>query len=106
MKTKLVIAAIAGALVMLVPATNALAHPGTWYWSAQKAANKIYKNNLQWTSGEDTVTYVRCTGTGERYRGLHKHFRCYVEAIEDEPYFVKLHVLGRQGWTYNFLRYA
>jgi hypothetical protein len=106
MRTKLVIAAVVGLLAMLIPAANAFAHPGTWYWSAQKAANKIYRNNLQWTQGEDTVTYVECVGRGERYQGLYKHFRCYIESVEDSPYYIKLHVLGRQDYTYNFLNYA
>ena len=106
MKLKTVIAAAAATLAIVLPAGSAVAHPTSWYWSAQKAANRVYHDNLYWTSGVDTVTYVQCSGQGQRYRGLYKHFRCYVEAIEDDPYYIKLHVISRNGFDYDFLYYA
>jgi hypothetical protein len=108
MKIKALIATAAVALAVLIPVTSANAQStGQWYWSAKTTANAIYQDNLHWNNGQvDTVTYVRCRGQGERYQGLFKRFRCYVESVEDHPYFIRVNITGENSYRFGFLRYA
>lgn len=107
MKVKALIASAGAALAILVPATTASAHPTSWYWTPQAIANDIYTSNLHWRSGAvDTVTYVSCRGTGRSYRGGFKHFRCYVESLEDAPFVIRVHILGRNSYSFRFRFYA
>jgi hypothetical protein len=91
-----------------VATQSAEAHSTTWYWNTYKASQKIRQAGLDWRQGYDQVNYVRCSGYGDWIRGnrsarLYRHFNCYVEARYEDPYWITLHVTGRNGWDYEWL---
>jgi hypothetical protein len=108
MKLKALIATAVVTIAVLIPVTSASAQTsGQWFWSAQATANAIYNDDLHWSNGQvDTVTYVECAGRGERYQGLYKRFRCYVESVEDSPYFIRVAITGENSYRFAFQRYA
>jgi hypothetical protein len=93
MKRMLILCAVlvAGAL----SAVPAFGHAGAPYRTAQQAADSLVANDIEWDSGIDTVTYASCRGTGAHYGIRYRHFRCYVETEEDDPYWVLVHT----GWS-------
>ena len=94
-----------------VATQSAEAHSTSWYWNTFKASRAIRDSGLDWRQGYDQVTYVRCSGYGDWIRGnrsarLYRHFNCYVEAVGSNPYWVTLHVTGRNNSTFAWLAWA
>jgi hypothetical protein len=100
-----VIALLAAAAAFLAfGAATASAHSGSPWITANRAAQTIYNNDIAWDEGIDTVTYVSCRGSGARLGTRFRHFRCYVESLEDDPYWVRAHSV-RGGVEVDFLAY-
>jgi hypothetical protein len=75
-------------------------------WTAQQAANVLFDDDIELDNGDvDTVTYVRCRGIGRRVGVRFRHFQCYVEVLQDDPYYVRLHT-GWGGYNLDFIGYA
>jgi hypothetical protein len=110
---KVLIAVIVTALCLPVAAN---AHSGSWYWNRHKAEYEVMEYGLEWDNEFDEVYSARCYGFGKWIRmrpgqssrsfGF-KHFRCRISTLDDaDDYWIVFHVLDRDGWTFNWLRWA
>jgi hypothetical protein len=107
MKFKVLIGAIIAAAALALPVANAAAAPaasqGAWYWSAKAAAKDLVADGLDDASAHYPVTYAECAGYGKRWKGLYRHFTCYVEASGYVPFYISFHVKGKQHGSWEYL---
>jgi hypothetical protein len=104
MKAKIMIAGVVAAAAALIPVASASAHPGAWFWKASTVERTIFQEDLYWDDGTvDTVEYIDCVGHGKRYKAMFKHFVCYVETAEWNPYYIRVHILGENDYRFDFL---
>ena len=104
LKTRLITAA---AVVAMGFAGAAQAHPGTWYWSTDRAETRLQETGIKWPNQPlDKVGVARCEGIGKsipgaNYSRLYKHMHCHVflADLDFGGYWVIFHVLNRTDWT-------
>jgi hypothetical protein len=95
---------VVGALALGAGTASAQSASAPWI-TAGRAANVLYLNDIQWDEGYDTVTYASCRGYGTHYGTRYRHFTCYVQVEEDDPYWVHADSVDGGGLDVNFLYY-
>jgi hypothetical protein len=107
MKVKALIGGLIAAAALAFPIANASAAPaasqGAWYWSAKAAAKELVADGLDDSSAHYSVTYAECAGYGKRWKGLYRHFTCYVEAAGYQPFYLAFHVKGQNFGSWDYL---
>jgi hypothetical protein len=75
-----------------------------WYWSQSNLQQTLLHNGVNWTSGLDSVAYVKCSGLGswivQSGTAMFHDFHCYVRPYGSTPYNVIIHVVSQ--WTYRY----
>jgi hypothetical protein len=95
---RLVLSVAFAVVVLAFGAGAATAAPAGAPWiTAQSAAQELVDYGIEWDEGTDTVDYAWCKGYGRHVGSGYRHFRCYVETEEDDPYWVRVH----SSWDLN-----
>jgi hypothetical protein len=112
MKRLLIVAVLVAALA--VPAV-ASAYEG-WHWTVNSAQQTVERQGIAWSNqnGRDIVTNAKCVGIGVSWEdgGVVRfaRFRCLVDAInpagENERYFARIAVTGKNAFVATFLRFV
>ncbi len=89
---------------LLIGAGSASAHPGPWHWTKAKAQTTLKRQGIEWNDGtRSTVTFAHCIGFGRSVRRkrvkMFKHFTCHLQSLEEGPFTVRFHVLGKTRWS-------
>lgn len=75
-----------------------------WYWSQSNVQQTLIHNGVNWTSGLDSVAYVKCSGLGNWIvrdgAAMFPDFHCYVRPYGGAPYNIVVHVVSQ--WTYRY----
>ena len=88
----------------LISCGSVRAHAGPWYWPIAQTQKTLKRQGIQWTDGSrSTVTAAHCVGVGRSIRRkrvkMFKHFTCHLQSLEDDPFTVRFHVLGKTRWS-------
>lgn len=112
MKRVLLVATLVAALAL--PAV-ASAYEG-WHWTVRSAEQTLRQQGIGWSNqnGRDLVRKAKCVGIGVPWDdgGVVRwaRFRCLVWAInpegENERYYVRIKVTGKNSFVAKFLRWA
>lgn len=89
---KFVVALLAVGLI--APATAGAHNSRGWYWGEGRAEAHLI---AKWTVDDLAIDDAVCSGYGRRYKGLYKHFDCYVDLEDGSIEQVEVHVTGRRS---------